>query len=139
MKYHMVKVRFLVVVCIVVFLSPFIISASAQEQNNDLVFGKSGEYGTIYGAEYDSENGNTSKWLTIKPGDNGVRIIGENNQDVLMVDKHGGVYINGTLYINGQQYISTPPGMFSPENGFLYFLIILSLGINVYLLYKTKK
>ena len=81
----------------------------------------------------------TSKWLTIKPGENGVRIINDDNTDIFMVDKYGGIYINGQLYVNGEEYVQYTPEGFSPENGFLYFLIIISLCFNIFLYRKVKK
>ena len=113
--------------------------AIGSEQENTLSFGELGEYGSIYGAEYDPEHGNTSKWLTIKPGENGIRIINDGNVDIFMVDKYGGVYVNGQFYVNGEQYIPAKSGKFSPENGFLYFMIVLSLCFNLYLYSQIKK
>lgn len=139
MIYKIVRLHLWITIYLVLLGMISVISVYANDRENNMVFGESGEYGAIYGAGYDPENGNTTKWLTIEPGDNGVRIIGENNEDVLMVDKYGGVYINGTLYVNGQEYAPASPGMFSPNDGFLYFLIITSLGVDLYLLYKIRK
>ena len=123
----------------IVLISFFRLSGNAAEKESSISFGAEGEYGSIYGAEYDPENGNTSKWLTVQLGENGIRFINDNNQDIFMVDKYGGVYVTGTFYVNGQEYVSAEPGMFTPENGFLYLLIILSLLLNSYLLYKQRK
>ncbi|MCI9570647.1 MAG: hypothetical protein HFG14_12400 [Lachnospiraceae bacterium] len=126
-----------VIYCTVLLTLPSVAFGSERE---DLVsFGQYDEYGSIFGAEYDPENGNTSKWLTIKPGENGVRIINDDNTDIFMVDKYGGIYINGQLYVNGEEYVQYTPEGFSPENGFLYFLIIISLCFNIFLYRKVKK
>lgn len=132
--------KILIMICCVAFLSFLsITSVLGSEKENTISFGEYEEYGSIYGAEYDPEHGNTSKWLTIKPGENGIRIINDDNADIFMVDKFGGVYINGQLYINGKEHTQSSSGGFSPKNGFLYFLIIVSLCFNMYLYQKIKK
>lgn len=129
------KVSFFSFLVIFIIVTCPIISM-ASEKNNEMMFGNNGEYGMIYGAEYDPDNGNTSKWLTIAPGENGVRIINEANQDIVMVDKHGGVYVNGTIYVNGEQIREEEQGELSLESGFLYLLIVISLCLNVYSILK---
>lgn len=122
--------------CLTIALST---TAFGIDKSNEISFGQDNEYGSIYGAEYDPDNGNNSKWLTIQPGENGVRIIDENNHDIVMVDKYGGVYINGTLFVNNQKYVPASPGMFTPGNGFIYLLIVINLCFNIYLLLKIRK
>lgn len=129
------KFLFSAVLVLIVF---FNLSIKVFANSEAIEFGENGEYGSIYGAEYDPENGDTSKWLTIQPNGIGVRIVGDNNQDIFRVDKYGGVYVNGKLYVNNEEYISTHPGMFTPNNGFMYMLVIVSLGLNGYLLLKRR-
>lgn len=118
-------------------LLPFF-SFRASANSEPIIFGEEGEYGSIYGDEYDPDNGDTSKWLTIKPGDLGVRIVDDHNQDIFRVDKFGGVYINGELYVNNEKYLPTHAGIFTPDIGFLYFLVIISLIMNIYYWIKDK-
>ena len=114
--------------------------AADQTDNKDglISFGDDEEYGTIYGSEYDPAAGNNSKWMTVKLGENGLRIINNENNEILMVDKYGGVYVKGTFYLNGEE-VNINDKRIKFDSGFLYFLIVINLGISGYLLLKSKK
>lgn len=127
------NIGFISVVVLFVLLYSFCVWAETINVD-EVTFGEKEGYGAIYGAEYSSDN--TSKWLTIKPGEAGVRIIDKDNNDLFMVDKYGGIYMNGTVFVNGEELSSTKNGDFTPQNGFMYLLIVISLGMNVFLLTK---
>ncbi len=86
-------------------------------------------YGTLYGAPY-SEN-DDSKWLTLKVGGRGLRVVNSADEEILMVDQYGGVYLQGTKAAGAsEEHIS---------NGFLYLLIVASLALNVINFVKKPK
>lgn len=110
-----------------------IFPAHAAEKEDEVVFGENGQYGSVYGEAYTNEAGETTNWLTIKPGDRGIRIVNDENQEIITVDKYGGIYLNGEFYVNGEKYgvSGTNKGIFSPEDGFLYLMIVVCLGISI--------
>lgn len=129
----------IVAILIAMTMSICVFAADQTDSKDGLIsFGNDEEYGTIYGAEYDPAAGNNSKWMTVKLGENGLRIINNENNEIIMVDKYGGVYVKGTFYLNGEKVnIDNKKTKF--DSGFLYFLIVINLGISGYLLLKSKK
>jgi len=105
----------------------------AAEKENEVVFGENGKFGSVYGEEYTNEAGETTNWLTIKPGDRGIRIVNDENQEIIMIDKYGGIYLKGEVFVNGEKYGNAggKKGIFSPEDGFLYLMVVISLGISI--------
>lgn len=124
------------ILVIFTFLIP--INAFAEEVNEESVIkiGENGEYGQIYGSERNPDQGDNSKWLTIKPGEVGIRIVGEDNKEIVNIDKYGGIYLNGDVYMQNKKI---DPSASNKANGFMYLLIICSLLCNLYLLISKNK
>lgn len=76
-------------------------------------------YGTLYGSEYSADD--ASKWVTLKMGGQGFRIVNQEDKEIMIVDKDGNVYINGDK-LNQNQRV---------PYGFLYLLVVISLLFNV--------
>lgn len=113
----------------------------AVEREDEVVFGEGGRFGSVYGEEYTNETGEVANWLTLQLGERGIRIVNEENREIVIVDKYGGIYLNGDVYVNGEKYIPVieQKGKLNIKNGFLYFLIVISNFIAFYALYINKK
>ena len=108
-----------------------------------------GNAGMITEAERDPETGDLSNWLTIQAGDMGVRIVSEDNQELIAVDNFGGIYLNGDVYVNQKLLDLDTMGTDSEQNvevktpnvanGFFYLLLIASLIMNLWHAVKLKK
>lgn len=111
----------------------------AEEVNGEIDFG---DYGKISVTERAPEQNDTSNWLTVQTGETGVRIISKDNKEIVAVDSYGGIYLNGDVYLTGDLSINgkrvSLPGELS-VNGFMYFLIVLSLLCNCYFLMKKRR
>ncbi len=94
------------------------------------------EYGTLYGAPYSETD--DSKWLTLKLGGRGLRIVNEEGIDVVVVDQFGGVYINGQK-CNPEQEEEKAGVSSDFSYGFMYFMIVVSLGLGGYNFLTRKK
>lgn len=101
-----------------------------------------GTAGSIGEEERDPDAGDHSKWLTLRAGDIGVRIVAQDGRELVAVDNYGGVYLNGDVYLNQElleQTSSPEPAYFNVANGFFYLLLVTSLGMNIYCVAKIKK
>lgn len=102
------------------------------------------EYGTAGSIGEEERNPDVddhSKWLTIRAGDYGVRIVTQDGMELIAADNHGGVYLNGDVYLNQQQLEqeAPEPAYFNIANGFFYLLLVISLGMNIYCVVKIHK
>lgn len=86
-------------------------------------------YGTLYGSEYSADD--ASKWVTLKMGGQGFRIVNQEDKEIMIVDKDGGVYIDGDK-VNQKDDQRVP-------YGFLYLLVVISLLFNVFNFFKHNK
>jgi len=94
-------------------------------------------YGEIYG-EMDEFG-----WLMLRLGERGLRIVNEEGNDIILIDKFGGIYMNGKVFINGELCMNNNDDEFEVYNrllGFLYFLVIIALifGISNCIVMKKK-
>lgn len=121
---------------LVIILTAIPVFCFADEKANVTQFGQNGEYGSVYGSERNPAKGDTSKWLTIQNGENGTRIVSNDGKELVAVDNHGGIYLNGDLYLNNKKF---DPNQKYTVNGFMYLLIMTSLTLNVYLISSHKK
>lgn len=63
--------------------------------------GKSGE---IYGGLRWNGFEDKQNWLSLRAGEGGLRVVSQDNTKELMsIDNHGGIYLNGDVYINGKK------------------------------------
>lgn len=133
------KWKVTVVVIFFCFLSSFPVFAADRE--GEVVFGEGGKFGSVYGEEYTNEVGEVANWLTLQLGERGIRIVNEENQEIVIVDRYGGIYFNGEVYVNGERCSGSvdQKGKLGVANGFLYFLIIISNMIAFYSLNISKK
>lgn len=71
------------------------------------------------------------EWLVLRLNEVGVVVVGEDGKsEVLAIDKHGGVYINGDLYIKGVRVGAGEGGASSGAAGMLgsrWFVLLLFL------------
>ena len=93
-------------------------------------------YGELYGADYSETD--DSKWLTLKLGGRGLRIVDDNNADIILIDQFGSVYIGGQLCSPGQTEEQT--GIHRGFSyGFMYFLVVVALLFSVYYFVVGRK
>lgn len=111
----------------------------AKVITDEQTYGKNGEYGSLYGSDISEDNNETSKWLTYQIGERGIRIINEEQQEIVKIDKYGGIYIKGDVYLNDS---NTPVDKTKSTNlsiGFLYLLIVCNFVLLFFTRYKLKK
>jgi hypothetical protein len=99
-----------------------------------------GTAGNVSVQQQPNDNGGSDDWIVVNPGESGRGIIiqDENKNATVIVDRYGGVYINGKLFVNGKEYGgNSMQAAFTPINGFLYAAVIFSFLLN--LVRFTKK
>lgn len=101
-----------------------------------------GTAGNISVQQQPNDNGGSDDWIVVNPGESGrgIKIVDENGQPVVSVDRYGGVYVDGKLYVNGKEYKEddSMKAAFTPINGFLYAAVLLSLFLNIVQLARRK-
>lgn len=132
------------ITCRIILMTVFVLmmhttAVFAAEKEDQIEFGDIGKFGSIYGEEYTNEEGETTNWLTVMPGDRGIRIVNSDNQEIVSIDKFGGIYIKGEVFINGEKVGEEKIGKFTPQNGFIYLMVIVSLGLSAYSIKQSKK
>ena len=94
-----------------------------------------GTAGNVSVQQQPNDNGGSDDWIVVNPGESGrgVKIVDENGNAVVSVDRYGGVYVDGKLYVNGKEYKEddSMKAVFTPINGFLYAAVIFSLLLNL--------
>lgn len=133
------KTTWRIIVTAVFVLIMYTITVFATEKEDQIKFGETGKFGSIYGEEYTNEVGETTNWLTVMPGDRGIRVVNSDNQEIVSIDKFGGIYIKGEVFINGEKVGEEKIGKFTPQNGFIYLMVIVSLGLSAYSIKKSKR
>lgn len=122
-----------VLLCLICFLILLPESVKAREETTEVssltISGDGQAYGELYGAPYSETD--DSKWLTLKLGGRGLRIVDDNHTDLVLIDQFGAVYIGGELCNPGQ---SGSQGSVKAEfsYGFMYFLVVLAIILGVY-------
>ena len=90
-----------------------------------------GTAGNVSVQQQPNDNGGSDDWIVVNPGESGrgVKIVDENGKAVVSVDRYGGVYVDGKLYVNGKEYKEdgSMKAAFTPINGFLYAVVLLSI------------
>ena len=90
-----------------------------------------GTAGNVSVQQQPNDNGGSDDWIVVSPGESGrgVKIVDENGKAVVSVDRYGGVYVDGKLYVNGKEYKEdgSMKAAFTPINGFLYAVVLLSI------------
>ena len=70
----------------------------------------SGRSGEIYGGLRWPGFADKLEWLSMRLGSGGYRIVSnDNRQELMAIDNHGGIYLNGDVYLNGTRISSMPP------------------------------
>jgi len=115
-------------------------SVNAKEENTKVssltIFDEGQEYGELYGAPYSETD--DSEWLTLKLGGRGLRIVGDDNTDIVLIDQFGFVYIGGQL-CNPDSSVSDNNIKADFSYGFMYFLVIIALLLSGYNFIRGKK
>ena len=99
-----------------------------------------GSAGSVSVEQQPNSDGGSDDWIVVSPGESGRGVIiqGENKNAIVMVDRYGGIYVNGKLHVNGEEYgTNSMKAAFTPVNGFLYAMVLFSLLLN--LVRFTKK
>lgn len=122
-----------VLLCLICFLMLLPESVEAREETMEVpsltISGDGQMYGELYGAPYSETD--DSQWLTLKLGGRGLRIVDDNNTDLVLIDQFGSVYIGGELCNPGQsESQSSVKAEFS--YGFMYFLVVTAIILGVY-------
>lgn len=128
------------VVCLISFVVLLSVTVKAAEGNTEissLVISDDGKvYGTLYGAPYSDTD--DSQWLTLKLGGRGLRIVDENNTDVVLIDQFGSVYIGGEL-CNPVQTEKNTGIKTNFSYGFMYFLVVVAILLSAYNFVTRRK
>lgn len=105
-----------------------------------------GTAGSIMGTARNPEEGDTSNWLTLQAGEIGVRVVNREGNELIAVDNFGGIYLNGDVYIKDQKLEDKLTSTEAEErretqigNGFLYFLLVVSLFMNCWCVNRLRK
>ncbi|MFD1139442.1 hypothetical protein [Paenibacillus urinalis] len=80
-----------------------IMQAKTNQVGTGIIYneGKSGE---IYGGDRWNGEKEDNEWLSLRAGTGGVRVVSQDNtKEMIAVDNHGGIYLNGDVYINGKK------------------------------------
>ena len=99
-----------------------------------------GTAGNVSVQQQPNDSGSSDDWIVVSPGESGRGIIiqDENGNSTVIVDRYGGVYVNGKLFVNGKAFEEdSMKAAFTPVNGFLYAMVLFSLLLN--LVRFTKK
>lgn len=122
-----------VLLCLICFLILLPESVKAREETTEIssltISGDGQAYGELYGAPYSETD--DSKWLTLKLGGRGLRIVDDNHTDIVLIDQFGAVYIGGEL-CNPDQSESQGSVKAEFSYGFMYFLVVLAIILGVY-------
>lgn len=86
-----------------------------------------GRSGEIYGGERWQGGKDKTGWLSARLGDGGFRVVSnDNTKEMMAIDNHGGIYLNGDLYLNGAKVSSVPNPWLDWR--FLSFALAFTLG-----------
>lgn len=87
--------------------------------------------GSIREEQQKSGNGEEENWIVIDPGKTGrgVQIVDESGKASVVVDRYGGIYVNGKFVVNGKEYREPDDtrAIFTPINGMLYATVLFSI------------
>lgn len=86
-------------------------AAAADERvtDADVVRFKGGRVAEVSVGRRPSAPNDEREWVVLRLNEVGLVVVGDDGKsEVLAVDKHGGVYINGDLYIKGVKVTATP-------------------------------
>ena len=100
-----------------------------------------GRSGEIYGGSRWDASNTEEDYLTIRAGENGIRIVSnDNTSELVLIDNNGEIHLNGNVYVNGQQLSDTQS--YNPYQ-FLFIsliiIIIINVGLVSFILFKMQK
>lgn len=85
------------------------IQLNAPKPNSGIMFSE-GRGGELYAGKRWPDGEDTPKWMTIRIGEEGLRIVSHDSmREILAVDQHGGIYLNGDIFLNGRRF--DPPSL----------------------------
>lgn len=129
-----------VLFCLICFLLLPPGNVKAREETTEVpsltISGDGQEYGELYGAPYSKTD--DSKWLTLKLGGRGLRIVDDNDADLVLIDQFGSVYIGGKL-CNPDQTEENTGVKAEFSYGFMYFLVVAALLLGIYNFFRGKR
>lgn len=129
-----------ILTCAVYFAVLLTISVNAKEKNttvSSLIITDDGqEYGELYGGPYSETD--DSQWLTLKLGGRGLRIVNNDNADIVLIDQFGSVYVNGQLCNADSKEEQTGVNT-NFSYGFMYFLVVVTLLLGSYNFIRGKR
>ena len=83
------------------------IQLNAPKPGSGIVFSE-GQGGEIYSGKRWAGGDETPKWLTVRMGEEGLRIVSpDGTRELLAIDQFGGIYLNGDVYVNGRKLNTT--------------------------------
>jgi hypothetical protein len=92
---------------------------------------ESGRSGEIYGGSRWPGIADKQGWLSMRLGNGGYRLVSnDNTREIMAIDNHGGIYLNGDVYLNGERL-----GAGKFDNGEIHLsmkkigLTILAMGL----------
>lgn len=90
-----------------------------------------GSAGSVRIEQQSDGNGSSDEWIVITPGESGrgVQILDETGKASVVVDRYGGIYVNGKFVVNGEEYREHDDtrAIFTPINGLLFAAVLFSI------------
>ncbi len=80
---------------------------------------------TVLAAESSQKNSeNTEEWMEIPINGRGIKIVNNDGAEIIVVDRFGGIYLNGDVYFNYEKYEKNENGI-SEKAGVNNFNLII--------------
>ena len=76
------------------------------------------------------------EWLEIPFGGRGIKVLNEYGTEIVVIDKFGGIYLNGDIYINYEKYKNNIDDG-SDQNGF-NFIVVYGMLALLFVLYGVS-
>lgn len=83
-------------------------------------------------AEESSETdkgGGSEAWAEIPIDGRGIKIVNEDGAEIVLIDKFGGIYLNGDVYFNYEKYNGEAAGEEADRSSFNFIVVYVMLGI----------
>lgn len=85
------------------------VQLNAPNPGSGIMFSE-GRGGEIYSGKRWHGGQDTPHWLTVRIGQEGLRIVSHDGaRELLAVDQYGGIYLNGDVYVNGKKLGEAAP------------------------------
>lgn len=73
--------------------------------------------------------GGSEAWAEIPIDGRGIKIVNEDGAEIVLIDKFGGIYLNGDVYFNYEKYNGEAAGEEADRSSFNFIVVYVMLGI----------